>query len=171
MAGASPSVVSVVPGRRVTMFCSADAVIQGAISRSRVIALAISVFMVDSPLHLDDFDGAFLVIRLFRDWIDGIQRDLVDQLAGVEPGDEDETDRRLVAATGFDPGTDFTAPGYDAHFITAAHTTFAGIVGMHEHHRIGEGFVEFRHALGHRAGMPMLQYPAGAQPHVEFFIR
>src|SRR5262245_44633013 len=52
--------------------------------------------------HFGDLDGALLVVGLERDRIGGIQRDLVDQLAGVEPRHEHQAARRLVAAARFD---------------------------------------------------------------------
>src|SRR5678815_4962136 len=47
--------------------------------------------------HLDDLHRALLEVGLERDRVGRIQRHLVDQLAGIEPGHEDEAARAQQA--------------------------------------------------------------------------
>src|SRR3546814_2712057 len=60
-------------------------------------------------------DGAVFVILLLRDGSGGVERDLVDELAGVEPGDEDDPARHAVAPSGLDAGADRAAPRSEEH--------------------------------------------------------
>jgi len=70
---------------------------------------------------------------LFR----SIQRHLVDQLAGIEPGHENETGRRLVAAPGFDAGLDLAA---------GLHSKLADVPELRDTaERLGRNIFDVRH--------------------------
>src|SRR3546814_6864879 len=79
-----------------------------------------------------DADGAFFVVRLLRDGIGGVERDLVDELAGVEPGDEDNPARHAVAPSGLDAGADRAAPRDHLHLGALVEAALPRIIGMHE---------------------------------------
>src|SRR3546814_12181200 len=79
-----------------------------------------------------DADGAFFVVRLLRDGIGGVERDLVDALAGVEPGDEDDPARHAVAPSGLDAGADPAAPRAHLHLSALVEAARPRIVGTHE---------------------------------------
>ena len=44
------------------------------------------------------------------------------------------------------------------------------VYGIHFDVGLGHCLVQLRHSLGHRAGMPVLQHPAGTQPHRVFVV-
>src|SRR5687768_16779870 len=79
-------------------------------------------------LHLADRHGAFLVISLQRDGAGGVERDLVDQLARVEPGHEDQTLGRLVAAARFHARTDRSPPRADLDDLASPYVERAGVL-------------------------------------------
>src|SRR6185503_19496456 len=81
--------------------------------------------------HLDDLDRALLEVGLERDRVGGVERQLVDQLAGVEPGHEDETARRLVAVARLDARAHAAAARAELDQRTAAHAELGRVVRMH----------------------------------------
>src|SRR5690606_15837429 len=104
----------------------------------------------------NDLYRAFLEIRLLGNRIGGVQGDLVDQPAGIEPGNEDHAAGHAIAPLGFNATTDLASPRYDAHFHSLIETPFAGISGVHETNRSRERLVQFWNAHGHRSGVPVL---------------
>src|SRR6188768_417424 len=81
---------------------------------NRVRPVTMRSFMVFTrALDLDDLHGALLEVGLERDRVGRIQRHLVDELAGVEPGHEHQAARRLVAVARLDPRAHAAAPRAD----------------------------------------------------------
>ena len=85
-----------------------------------------------------NFHRAFLEIRLFRDRVGGVQGHLVDQLAGIEPGHEDQA--RGAACCGprvSTPGNGFrrAATVTRTSLAASAGPSVLGVVGMHEGRR------------------------------------
>ena len=101
----------------------------------------------------------------------GVERHLVDELARVEPGDEDEAARRQVAAAGLDAGQHLAAARDDPDRRAAAQAELGGVVGVHVAEGVGHGAEELGHALGHRAGVPVLEHAAGGEPEGIFLVR
>src|SRR4051794_41892338 len=75
---------------------------------------------------------AFLEVGLQRDRIGGVQRHLVNELRFVEPRHEHELARGLVAAAGFDPGTDVAAAGLHLDLVAAPQLQLRCVVRVHE---------------------------------------
>src|SRR5690606_8971837 len=96
-----------------------------------------------------DLDCAFLEIRLFRAGICGVERDLVDELAGIEPRHEDHAGRHAVAPARLDARTDLAAPRDDADFRALVEAALARVVRIHEAARAGKGLEELGNAHGH----------------------
>src|SRR5678816_936082 len=90
-------------------------------------------------LDLDDLHGALLEIGLERDRVGRIQRQLVDELAGVEPGYEHQASRRLVAVARLDSRAHAAATRADLDLGAAPHAQRRGIVGMHVADSVGHG--------------------------------
>src|SRR5690606_7317231 len=118
-----------------------------------------------------DLDRAFLEIRLFGDGVGGVQRYLVDQLAGVEPRYEDDTARHAVAAARLNAGAYFAPTRDNTDLLPLIEPEAARVISIHEQARAWKCLVQFRYAQGHRPGMPVLQHPAGHEPHIVLFIR
>src|SRR6185369_11516485 len=74
-----------------------------------------------SASYLDNPDRAFLEVGLERYRVGCIQRDLVDQLARVEPRNEYQSARRLVAAASFYSRSHAAATRRDLHLHTTPH--------------------------------------------------
>src|SRR5690606_21161261 len=107
----------------------------------------------------EDLDRALLVVGLLGDRIGCVQGDLVDQLAGIEPGHEHHSAWHAVAAARLDPGAHLAAPRGHPHLVAALEPARAGVVGVHEAHRGGERPVALGDAHGHPAGMPAPLHP------------
>ncbi len=75
-----------------------------------------------------DTDGAFLVVGLQRDRVGGVESYLVDELALVEPRDEHDPARHLIASAGFEPSADEAASRLNLHLVTAAHIERSSVV-------------------------------------------
>src|SRR5688572_5967513 len=79
-----------------------------------------------------NLDRAFLEIRLLGDRVGGVQRDLVDELAGVEPRHVDHTLGHAVAAARLDSRPDLAAAGDNTNLRALVEPAFAGIFGVNE---------------------------------------
>ena len=79
-------------------------------------------------LDLDDLHGALLEVGLERDRVGRVERHLVDELAGVEPGHEHQAARRLVAAARLDARAHAAAARADLHLDAAPHAERRGVV-------------------------------------------
>src|SRR6185436_2023952 len=77
-------------------------------------------FGVMAASHPFDLHGAFLEIGLQRDRVGGVERDLVDELALVEPGYEHHAARHLVAPARLDPRADEAAARLHLDLVAAA---------------------------------------------------
>ena len=115
--------------------------------------------------------GALLEVGLQRDRIGRVERDLVDELARVEPRHEHEALRHLVAPARLDARAHLAATRDDAHLRTPAHAERLRVVGVHVHDRVRERAVELRHAARHRPRMPVLEHAAGRQPERILLVR
>src|SRR5690242_15110837 len=127
-------------------------------------------WLFETRSNRDDLDRAFLEIRLLGNRIGCIQRHLVDELAGVEPWNEDHTTRWPVASLDVDAGADFAAPRDHPYFGSLIDAARARVFGMHETPRTWKRLVELGYAHGHRSGVPMLEHAAGHEPDVEFLV-
>src|SRR6478735_10092524 len=90
----------------------------------------------------NDFYRAFLEVRLLGNGIGCVQRHLVDQLAGIEPWNEDNAARHPVAALGVDPASDFAAPGNHADLRALIEAAGARVFRMHEDPGAGKRLVK-----------------------------
>src|SRR5690606_553547 len=114
---------------------------------------------------------ALLVVGLLGNRIGRVQGDLVDQLAGIEPGHEHHPTWHAVAAAGLHPGTHLPAARLHPDLVAALEPARPRVVRVHEADRRRERAVQLGDAHGHRAGMPVLQHPPGDEPQAVLGVR
>src|SRR5690606_1933821 len=104
-----------------------------AASRTSAIVTNRVLLRMGILLGRHDLDRTLLVVGLLGDRVGRVERDLVDQLAGIEPGHEDHPLRHPVASARLHPRAHLAAPRHHQHLVAALEPPRARVVRVHEH--------------------------------------